>query len=276
MRGRLAPRLIRGALALAALFAGGVSSAAPASDATYSQAHGGDRPMLALVIDDLGWNAAAGDRVLALPAPITVAVLPGTPAATHLADAAARRGHEIILHQPMEALDARWPGPGALDTQQPMEEIRRRLVRNLEAIPHRVGVSNHMGSRLTAQPGAMEVVLDEIAQRDLYFLDSVTTPDSVAFRTAQARSVPSTRRDVFLDHVIRPDLIDLALSEVLQLAESRGHAVAIGHPHAITLAILEARMEEIRARVELVPVSRLIELEPGVAGSSASPTVLAR
>ncbi|MEE4301401.1 MAG: divergent polysaccharide deacetylase family protein [Pseudomonadales bacterium] len=276
MRLRLAQRLIVGALAIAALAAGGIASAAPGANRTGPPDREPHRPMLALVIDDLGWAAAAGDRVLELPAPITVAVLPGTPSASRLADAAARRGHEIILHQPMEALDARWPGPGALDTRQPPEELRRRLARNLEAIPHLAGVSNHMGSRLTAQARAMEVVLDEIAERDLYFLDSLTTPDSVAFRTARARSIPSTRRDVFLDHVIRPDLIDRALSDALQLAERRGHAVVIGHPHAVTLEILEARMEEIRERVELVPVSRLIGLDPGVEGSPGSAPVTAR
>lgn len=229
-----------------------------------SSSPGHRRPVLALVIDDLGWDASAGDRVVGLPAPITVAVLPGTPSARRLAEAADRRGHEIILHQPMEALDARWPGPGAMDTAQDPEELRRLLARNLAEIPHRVGVSNHMGSRLTAQAGAMKAVMDELAPRDLYFLDSRTTPDTVAFRTARAHSIPSTRRDVFLDAVIRPELIDRALSDALELAERRGHALAIGHPHPDTLRILEARMEEIRARVELVPVSRLIELRAGM------------
>ena len=220
----------------------------------------GERPVLALVIDDLGWDGAAGARVLALPDPITVAVLPGTPRARPLAEAAARRGHEVILHQPMEALDARWPGPGAMDTAQDPAELRRLLIRNLAAVPHRVGVSNHMGSRLTAEAGAMEALMAEIAPRGLYFLDSRTTPDTVALRTARARSVPATRRDIFLDAVLRPDLVDRSLTAALELAERRGHALAIGHPHGITLEVLEARMEEIRARVELVPVSRLIDL----------------
>ena len=218
------------------------------------------RPVLALVIDDLGWNAPAGERVLALPAPITVAVLPGTPSGSRLAEAAARRGHEIILHQPMEALSASSPGPGALDSAQAPAVIRRRLAANLEEIPHLVGVSNHMGSRLTAEPGAMRTVMEELGPRALYFLDSRTTPDSVAFQTARAHAIPTTRRDVFLDTVIDAAHIDRALTAAVELAERRGHALAIGHPHPETLRILEARMAELRARVELVKVSQLIEM----------------
>ncbi len=255
--------LLIGSVALAGPVLEPARSVAPAAEqrmARGADAPAAHRPVLALVIDDLGWDARAGDRVVSLPAPITVAVLPGTPSARRLADAAARRGHEIILHQPMEALDARWPGPGAMDSEQDPEELRRLLARNLAEIPHRVGVSNHMGSRLTAQPRAMEAVMDELAPRDLYFLDSRTTPDTVAFRTARAHAIPSTRRDVFLDAVIRADVIDRALTDAIELAERRGHALAIGHPHADTLRILEARMAEIRSRVELVPVSRLIEV----------------
>lgn len=234
------------------------------------------RPVLALVIDDLGWDASAGDRVVELPAPITVAVLPGTPSARRLADAAAGRGHEIILHQPMEALDARWPGPGAMSTRQDPDQLRRQLVENLAEIPHRVGVSNHMGSRLTAQAQAMNVVMDELAPRDLYFLDSRTTPDTVAFDAARAHAIPSTRRDVFLDVVIRREVIDRALTDALELAERRGHALAIGHPHAATLQVLEARMEEIRSRVELVPVSRLIEVRAALEGAPETVHVAAQ
>jgi polysaccharide deacetylase 2 family uncharacterized protein YibQ len=227
-------------------------------------ASGAERPLLALVIDDLGWDAAAGVRTLDLPDPITVAVLPGTPSARSLAERAAARGHEVILHQPMEALDARWPGPGGLSRAQDAAELRRMLAANLDAIPHRVGVSNHMGSRLTAEPGAMLAVMAEIAPRGLYFLDSRTTPDTLAERTARASSVPTTRRDVFLDAVIDAASVARALDDVLELAERRGHALAIGHPHGVTLDALEARMAEIRSRVELVPVSRLIEHRAGL------------
>jgi|AACY02.16.fsa_nt_gi Uncharacterized protein conserved in bacteria len=249
---------------------------APAAAARAPAYRAAQRPVLALVIDDLGWDPRAGDRVVGLPAPITVAVLPGTPSSRRLADAAARRGHEIILHQPMEALNARWPGPGAMDSAQAPEELRRLLAQNLEEIPHRVGVSNHMGSRLTAQPRAMEVVMDELAPRDLYFLDSRTTPDTVAYRTARAHAIPSTRRDVFLDAVMRPEVIDRALTDALELAERRGHALAIGHPYAATLRILETRMAEIRSRVELVPVSRLIALRAALEKPSETVHVAAQ
>ena len=99
----------------------------------------------------------------------------------------------------------------------------------------------------------MNAVMQELAGRDLYFLDSRTTPDTVALAAAQAHDIPATRRDVFLDVEIEDAQIDQALSAALDLAEQRGHALAIGHPHAATLRVLEARMAEIERRVELVP-----------------------
>ncbi|MCH2099796.1 MAG: divergent polysaccharide deacetylase family protein [Pseudomonadales bacterium] len=252
-RGRLQPTAASAVLAALCLL---VAAALP-SIAGADQS----RPILTIVIDDLGWDRIAGERTLALPKAVTVAILPGAPASSELAELAMRSGHEIMLHQPMEALDARWPGPGALAVEHDAREIRARLAENLAALPQRAGVSNHMGSRLTAEARAMNAVMTELAGRDLYFLDSRTTPDTVALQAAQAHDIPATRRDVFLDVDIEDHQIDRALTAALNLAETRGHALAIGHPHVATLRVLEARMAEITRRVELVPVSRMIELQ---------------
>ena len=144
-----------------------------------------ERPRLALVIDDLGWDTRVGERVLALGGPLTLAVLPGTPAGAELARRAAAAGHEVILHQPMEALDGRWTGPGAIDGSLAPAEIRRIVEENLDAMPAAVGLSNHMGSRLTADPRAMAAVMAALAERGLYFLDSRTTAASIAERSAR-------------------------------------------------------------------------------------------
>lgn len=249
--------------ALAALCLLAIAMPAPTATADRS------RPALTIVIDDLGWDRAAGERALALPKAVTVAILPGAPASSTLAELAVRSGHEVMLHQPMEALDARWPGPGALGLEHDTGELRARLAENLAALPHRAGVSNHMGSRLTAEARAMNAVMQELAGRDLYFLDSRTTADTVALQAARAHDIPATRRDVFLDVAIDDVRIDRALSEALNLAEERGHALAIGHPHEATLRVLEARMAEIEQRVELVPVSRMIKLQTAPVGRSA-------
>lgn len=220
-----------------------------------------ERPRLALVIDDLGWDRDIGERVLRLPGPITVAVLPETPAGTELARAAHAIGLEVILHQPMAADGLPDAGPGTLVADMTPAGLRDRLASNLRQIPHHRGISNHMGSQLTRCERTMDILMSDLARRGLYFLDSRTTHRTVALQRAHRARVPATRRDVFLDNILDTHAIEAALESAVALAEQRGHAVAIGHPHGITLDVLEAILPEIRRRVELVPVSALVYIE---------------
>lgn len=221
-----------------------------------------ERPKLALVIDDLGWDMRMGKRVLALPGPITVAVLPGTPVGRELALVAHDLGVEIMLHQPMAAERIPNAGPGNLQLGMAPDAVTARLRENLAQIPHHSGVSNHMGSLLTRCEQTMSVLMTELAQRGLYFLDSRTTARSVAYSSARSAQVPATRRDVFIDTVLDTQAIERALEAAVLLAEQRGHAVAIGHPHAATLAVLESHLPAIMERVQLVPVSALVNPRP--------------
>lgn len=220
-----------------------------------------ERPKLALVIDDIGWNLNAGRRVLNLPGALTVAVLPGTPAGSQLALEAHDTGREVILHQPMTPEQGQNAGPGNLLPDMNPAAIAAMLAANLDQVPHHRGVSNHMGSLLTRCETSMSAVMAELSLRGLYFLDSRTTPGTVALHRARDASVPSTRRDIFLDNLLNVSAIERALESAVRLAETRGHAVAIGHPHAITLDVLEAQLPHILRRVELVPVSALVTLD---------------
>ena len=221
-----------------------------------------DRPKLALVIDDIGWDLSTGRRVLNLPGALTVAVLPGTPAGSQLALEAHARGREVILHQPMTAEQGQDAGPGNLLPDMSHAAIAAVLSANLAQVPHHSGVSNHMGSLLTRCEASMSAVMAELSLRGLYFLDSRTTPRTIALLSAREASVPTTRRDVFLDTLLEASAIERALESAVRLAERRGHAVAIGHPHAITLDILEAQLPHVLDRVDLVPVSALVTLGP--------------
>lgn len=224
------------------------------------------RPRLAIVIDDIGWDRAAGERTIALPGPLTLAVLPGTPAGVALAREAHGAGHEVILHQPMAAVGSENLGPDALAADASAADIARIVDANLAALPFSVGLSNHMGSLLTTRKDAMEALMGAVHARHLYFLDSRTTAATVALRTALANRVPAVRRDVFLDTDPEGAAVAAALEEAVELAERRGHAVAIGHPHSATLEVLERQLGKISQRVQLVPVSALL---PPPAGDMA-------
>ncbi len=220
----------------------------------------GDRPVIAIVLDDVGLNPARARRSIALPGPITIALLPygrGLPA---LAAEARQSGHELLVHMPMEPLGAdKDPGPNALLVDLPAGERARRLDWNLSRFSGYVGINNHMGSRFTASSDHMRPVMRELKSRGLLFLDSITSVGSVAGRVASESGVPTATRDIFLDHHLSMPQIRRQLRAVERMAQRQGHAVAIGHPHAETLQALEAWLPTLRDRgFVLVPVSAIV------------------
>ncbi|BBK32012.1 hypothetical protein EDC65_0813 [Stella humosa] len=220
-------------------------------------------PRIAIVIDDLGPNLRGSQAVISLPGPLTLAFLPYADV-SRMVEAARRAGHEILVHMPMEPMAAGVdPGPGALKVVQPKDELRRRIDDGVSRFPGHVGLNNHMGSRFTADPRAMAVLMDEIAGRGLLFLDSRTTVDTVAEALARARSVPFVSRDVFLDNDQSADKVVHQLAETERVARRKGYAVAIGHPHAATRAALAAWLPQAAGRgFQIVPISSLARVAP--------------
>jgi hypothetical protein len=219
---------------------------------------------LALVIDDLGRSLADVDRLGALGVPLTGAVLPFEPHSEAVAMALERRGLEVLCHLPMEPATAGVdPGPGALTRAMSAEQVRAATRRALAAVPVAVGANNHMGSAFSADAGSMRPVLEEIARRDLLYLDSRTGPASVAFRLALALGIPSAERDVFLDGPGDGGSIERRWRELLAGARTDGAAIAIGHPHETTLRFLERAVPAaVEEGYEFVPVSYLVD-RPG-------------
>ncbi|HEY5645347.1 MAG TPA: divergent polysaccharide deacetylase family protein [Pseudomonadales bacterium] len=214
---------------------------------------------LAIVIDDVGYNLARGERLLALPKELTLGVLPYAPFTREIARQANRAGREIILHQPMEPLEETQREPGTLELRMTATRFDAALGEALARLPEASGVNNHTGSLLTARREPMERLMGSIARRGLYFLDSRTTPDSVAESTARAYAVPTIRRDVFLDHVRTTESLAAAFEQSLEIARRRGHAVVIAHPYDITLDFLEHRLARLPADVELISLGALVE-----------------
>jgi polysaccharide deacetylase 2 family uncharacterized protein YibQ len=227
-----------------------------------SPRHRPGAPVIAIVIDDVGPALGAARRAIRLPAPVTLSFLPYAEQLDRLVADAARAGHEIMLHLPMEPVGDEDPGPGALLASLPEPVVARRVREAIARLPGAVGVNNHMGSRVTAMPVPMAVVMDELRAAGLYFIDSRTTASSVAEAVAIRTGVPTTGRDVFLDNELDAVAIRRQLANTERIARRRGWAVAIGHPHAITLQILSAWIPDVRRRgFELVPASRAVMLD---------------
>ncbi|MGD9537100.1 MAG: divergent polysaccharide deacetylase family protein [Alphaproteobacteria bacterium] len=215
------------------------------------------QPAIAIVIDDLGGSARQVERVLALDPALTLSFLPNGAEAPLLAARARREGHEVLVHVPMEPNDPRMdPGKGALFVDDGAAELRRILAGHLDGFDGYVGVNNHMGSRFTRNREAMRTVLGELKARGLMFLDSKTTLGSQAPGLAEGLRLPLAERDVFIDAERVPAAIAFQLARLERLARERGIAVAIGHPHDMTLDALRAWLPAARARgLAVVPIS---------------------
>jgi polysaccharide deacetylase 2 family uncharacterized protein YibQ len=232
-----------------------------------------DRPRAALVIDDLGQNPVHFRRLVALGIPLTVSILPGLPYSRRTAQQAADLDIEILLHLPMEPVDfpEQHPGPGALFREMDEEEVRKQLEEDLESVPGARGVNNHMGSRLTADLRTMEILMGELKTRKLFFLDSRTSPRSLAFDTAYRFDIPAASRDIFLDAHDDEDFIRGQVLKLLERARSKGRAIGIGHPHGNTFSVLEQMIGELKdSGIEWVPVSELLVRNHEPEGQSIS------
>jgi len=216
---------------------------------------------LAIVIDDLGHNGRLARRLLEIEGPLSFSVLPyGT-----FSDQIARRvndaGRDLLLHLPMEPKgypEVR-PGLGALLTGMTDVEFVQTLRKNLDSIPYILGVNNHMGSRLCEHEGKMRLVMQELKKRSLFFLDSRTSSETKAYSVAQQLEIPSARRDVFLDNIQSPKAIRSQMNRLIQMAQLRGEAIGIAHPHETTLVILAEMIPNLSAEgVELVPISQIV------------------
>ncbi len=219
------------------------------------------RPVVALIIDDLGDRLTDGLRAIALPGSVTYAILPQTTFSRRFAELAYRQGKEVMLHQPMQAVNGKPMGPGGLSVHMTRKNFRRTLRANLASVPHAQGVNNHMGSLLTRHPGQMAWLMDELQQRgDLFFVDSTTTNQTVALKVAMEHQLPSLRRNIFLDHERSELGIRRQFARFIAQARAVGSSLAIAHPYPETLLVLEEMLPTLSEQgVELLPVSQLIE-----------------
>ena len=220
-----------------------------------------NRPVLSLVIDDLGYAFKPGKTAIELEGDHTYAILPDAAYSRRLAEHAHQLDKEVILHLPMQSISSTAAHePGALNEAMNEDELTGRVHSLLDRIPFIRGVNNHMGSHLTEFDFFMRPVMDSIRSYNpsLYFLDSRTSPRSVAYTQAREAGLNSITRDVFLDNENHQSAIRLQLRIWLQRARERGSAIAIGHPYANTLQVLQEDLPQAHAEFRFLRISELI------------------
>src|SRR4030042_3956904 len=218
-------------------------------------------PRIAIIIDDIGFSRSQARRFLDLGVPITYAILTKPESTFDLAEEIHARGHEIMLHQPMEPHNSKLnPGPGALVVGYGAERIAEVVRENIADVPYTLGVNNHMGSRLTECKEEINEVLNVIENNALFFVDSFTSIHSVAFQEASRRHLPSTFRNVFLDNLRNEACIIAQLYQLEQHARRYGSAVGIGHPFPETArAISRFLAGQKNPSISLVHISKVLK-----------------
>ena len=226
----------------------------------------GKRARVAIIVDDLGRDVATLRQFLGVKVPLTLAILPNEAHARESARVAHEEGREVLIHIPMEpqGYPAVNPGHDALFVAASADELRLRFQGYLAEVPYAVGGNNHMGSKFTEDLAGMAVVLGQMREEGLFFVDSRTTGASVAFELARRAGIPVARRDIFLDNVQDAGLIGGEIRKLIRIARQHGSAIGICHPHPATLAALRRALPELRAAgLEVVPVSQLVAVPAG-------------
>lgn len=184
---------------------------------------------LAVVIDDAGRDLESQHVYESLGIPLTLAVMPNQ---VHTRDAALSwhaHGLPVILHQPMESVSGIGMESKVILTSMGDEEIRSLLKSSLSQVPEAVGINNHQGSKATTDRHTMDVVMNELHHRHLFFFDSRTNSTTAADAAAASYGVPYVRNDLFVDNEADVAAISSMIREAAKRAQKYGTYVIIGH-----------------------------------------------
>ena len=218
-------------------------------------------PKVAFIIDDLGYETEVAIKMMELEFPMALSILPFLQYSEFIAEEGRKNNQEIMLHLPMESSNSSAnPGPGAIKSYMTEEEIRQAIRDCILNFPYIIGANNHMGSKITEDREIMEIVLEEIKGYSLFFIDSITTKDSIAYEVAQEMEIKSAVRSVFLDNENDMEYIKGQMLEVQETALREGEVIAIGHSRINTFYVLKRMVPElIKVGIEIVPVSELVK-----------------
>jgi polysaccharide deacetylase 2 family uncharacterized protein YibQ len=223
---------------------------------------GGATARLAIIIDDMGSSLAEARSLAAIKVPLTFSIIPGLRVDKEVASYAAANKIETMIHIPMQSKG--WPArrleENGLLMSMDVSELQERVSAFVQQFPGASGANNHMGSEFTEHDEKMMAVLMILRKRNLFFVDSVTTQESVGLRVAQRLGIRSARRNVFLDNEQERRYILGQLKQAVRMARKNGSAIAICHPHPETIATLASALPELDGQgVQLVSASQLVK-----------------
>lgn len=223
------------------------------------------KPQMAIIIDDFGGNFKGVRQFLEGDIPITVAIMPFLEESTEQAEKAHELGFEVIIHLPMQPKNGKphWLGPNAITQDLSVDEVKQRLEEAIDDVPHAVGINNHMGSLIVEDEEKMRVIMGVLKEKDLYIVDSGTSPKSLIPKLAEQYDVPWTVNNLFLDSMqTNSSEVARRMKKLHQIAQRNGQAIGIGHVGLngeATYKGIAAFVEQMKEDdVSIVPVSDVI------------------
>jgi hypothetical protein len=217
-------------------------------------------PLIAIVIDDMGYRRETGNALLNLNMDLSFSFLPHAPHTKVLVRKAHELGRDVLLHLPLEPSDPAWDlGPGGLHLAMGREELQSLFAENLSLVPMAVGMNNHMGSSFTEHEDAMRIVLAVVREQGLFFLDSLTSAHSKGYALARSMGINTLQRQIFIDNEHEENKIISQLEELTGIAEKTGWAIGLAHPYPSTLAALQTHGDFLERKAKMVGVSKLME-----------------
>ncbi|MGP1931157.1 MAG: divergent polysaccharide deacetylase family protein [Arsenophonus sp. ET-YP4-MAG3] len=213
---------------------------------------------LAIVIDDIGYRKKEDNQILDLPVAISIAILPNSSHGKEMAEKAFQQGREVLIHMPMKPISHQPLEKNTLTPEMSVTEIEKNIITAIEQVPHAKGMNNHMGSAITANLTVMLNIMRIISHYDLYFLDSVTISNTKVNEAAKVFTLPTLRRNIFLDDIKTKTQIRKQFIYAISFARKNGSSIVIAHPYFTTIDILQQILFELPTDIELVAISTLL------------------
>jgi len=203
---------------------------------------------IAIVIDDWGYNSSHCDLLAEIKSPVSVAILPNLPHSADVARCAHAQGKEVMLHLPLEPhkILETYPRDYLIMTTMSKDKIERILEKHLASVPYAEGVNNHTGSAATEDRRLMSIIFNKLKEKNLFFLDSLVTSQSICRRLAKEASLPFAERDIFLDNENTRTAIEEQFALLAEEAQTKGYATAIGHDRPLSLRIIKEQTQKLQ------------------------------
>ena len=220
-----------------------------------------EKNILAIIVDDGGYNVDFARRLAVLNIPLTWAIIPYERNSEDFVKIANNNNIPFLVHYPMQAISDKTPPPGSIGEGMGEGEIRERIYKVFEVMPDAIGLNNHRGSLTTSNKRLMMPIIKEIKSRNKMFIDSRTSSKSIAFDLAKEAKIRTFINRGFLDGVADEKVIKDRFDEIVNITLKNGNAVVICHFRPATVGFLEKLSQKKEdLPIKLVTISEMAEI----------------